>query len=378
MNTLAARWRELSPPVRVITAIVAFVVGINVALAAVGNVTGGGTPGGPAASAFATGSDGLAAYADLLRKSGHDVTRLRNSLDHAPLDVDHTLVIAEPDDVTAAEERAVTRFVRAGGRLVAIGFSTGDTVAAALGTEIEWGLGDGNTAHPLVPAPEVASVTNVVGSAAVLGRTGAAVPVLGASDGPTAAVGVAGAGRVVVLADSGPLENGLLADADNAAFGLAIAGPSRPVDFAEAQHGYARSGSGFSAIPADWRWGLAGLALAAAVAMWARGRRFGPPESAARELPPPRQLYVTAVATALARTRAPADAAARLQIAGKRHLAERAGIGAGASDDVVRASAARVGLGDDDVAALFIDARSDSDLMAVARAAACVQKGSAS
>jgi hypothetical protein len=105
----------------------------------------------------------------------------------------------------------------------------------------------------------------------------------------------------VLLADASPLQNRLLDAADNAAFGLDVAG-GRPVVFLETVHGYGAAARVFSGLPAEVRWALLGLLLAGLVAVWSAGRRFGPPEDAERALPPPRTEYVDALAAALART----------------------------------------------------------------------------
>jgi hypothetical protein len=78
--------------------------------------------------------------------------------------------------------------------------------------------------------------------------------------------------------------------------------------------------------------------------MVARGRRLGPPEPAARELPPPRRAYVDALAHSLGRTRRPGDAAAPVRARARRTIARRAGLPADAADDDVRAAALRLGL----------------------------------
>jgi hypothetical protein len=111
----------------------------------------------------------------------------------------------------------------------------------------------------------------------------------------------AGRGRVVMVADPSPLQNRLLARADNAALALALSGQG-PLTFVESVHGYGAA-TGLAALPADAGWALILLAAAALALMAARGRRFGPPEAARRELAPPRAAYVDALATTLARRR---------------------------------------------------------------------------
>ena len=55
------------------------------------------------------------------------------------------------------------------------------------------------------------------------------------------------------------------------------------------------------------KWALIGLALTALVAVWAAGRRFGPPEDPDTEPPPPRVAYVDALAAALVRAKPEKD-----------------------------------------------------------------------
>jgi hypothetical protein len=127
---------------------------------------------------------------------------------------------------------------------------------------------------------------------------------------------------VALLADTSPLTNELLGTDDDAALGLALAGPAgRPVVFAESVHGYGRA-NGLSALPTGWRVALAGLLAAAIVLMLARGRRLGPPERADRLLPPARREHVDAVAATLRRTRKPDEAAEPLREALRARLGE--------------------------------------------------------
>jgi hypothetical protein len=51
------------------------------------------------------------------------------------------------------------------------------------------------------------------------------------------------------------------------------------------------------------KWTLIGLLLTLLVAIWAAGRRFGPPEELDTPLPPPRIEYVDALAAALVRAK---------------------------------------------------------------------------
>src|SRR5205823_2322401 len=125
---------------------------------------------------------------------------------------------------------------------------------------------------------------------------GRAVPVLGAGRRTLLARSTDGRGTIELLADSSPLRNRLLDRRDDAALALELAGPPRRAAvFVESVHGYGEA-TGLAAIPTSWRWTLGGLALAGAVLVLARGRRLGPPEPLARELPPPRREYVESLA----------------------------------------------------------------------------------
>jgi len=175
---------------------------------------------------------------------------------------------------------------------------------------------------------------------------------------------------VYLLADSSPLQNRLLAKADNAALGLALAGPqARPVEFLESYHGYGRS-SGLSALPLSWKLLLGGLALAALVYVVARGRRFGPPQAEGRELPPPRREYVDSLAASIARSRSRADAVEPVRREVRDTLLRRAALAPDAGDDAVREAARRFGLEDADAEALLEPVRNDADVLAVGRALA--------
>lgn len=367
-------WRSLRPWARALLGTVAFVLGLNLVLASVSLATGGSAPGGPTSSSYATGADGLAAFAELLVRRGHPVERLRVALDRAQLDPSATLVLADPQPLAAAEAQAVAGFVAAGGRLVAAGSTTAPLVAALAGDRIEWEAEEVGDARPVAPVPETAGVGTVEpGGRGAWADAGGALPVLAGDGGILAVVAPVGQGRLIALADASPLQNRLLARADNAALALAAAGGSdRPVLFAEAQHGYGR-GTGVGAIPARWRWAVAGGFLAAVVWMWSRGRRLGPPDEVERVEPPARREYVEAMAAALARTRQPAVAMAPLQERARRRLAERTGLPPGASDEVLRhAAVQQLGLAQADVEAVLRPCRSEADVVAVGRVVAAL------
>lgn len=114
------------------------------------------------------------------------------------------------------------------------------------------------------------------------------------------------------LADASPVQNRLLAAADNAQLALNLVGErARPVVFVESVHGFGQS-RGLAALPTRWRLAFALLALAGLLWVLARARRLGPAEPAYVASQPPRAAYVEALALLLRRTRDPGKLAALL------------------------------------------------------------------
>ena len=364
-------WRSFGPAARAVVAAVVVIIGVNLLIGGVTLITGGSGPRGPASSSYATSADGLAAYAELLARHGHPVQQLRESLDRAGLDPATTLVLADPRNVTGEEGRALGKFLGSGGRLIATGPSAAPVLAGLLGGAPEWDEVEVRSARPFMPVPEVAGVTSVetAGTGAWV-EAGGTLPVLGGTDGVLLVVASVGPGRLVALADTSPLQNRLLARADNAALAVALAGEAgRPVIFSEAHHGYGRS-TGLGAVPSRWRWAVAFGFLAAVVWMWSRGRRLGPADDLERPQAPARKAYVDAMAASLARTRQRDVVVAPLQDRARRRLAERAGLPADGSDEALRRAAADLRLPVDEADALLRPPRTDADVVAVGRAVA--------
>jgi hypothetical protein len=332
--------------------------------------TEGSGPSGPAHSAYATSPRGLAAYAELLRRSGHRIARVVERPAAARLDPSSVAFVVDPDFVTAADVKALRRFVSAGGRLVVaaeVDTSWVDELLAPAHAP-EWGLGDAGTAHPLAPAPEVAGVRTVrVDGEGAWTASGAALPVLGTASDARVAVARLGRGRIVLLADPSPLENRELARADDALLALDLAGAGgRDAVFVEGVHGFGRA-TGLKAIPASWWVVLAGLAAAALTFAFARGKRLGPPERAERELPPARAAYVTALGARLATARDREAATAPL----RRELDRRLGVPP-EDPEARRRALVRLGVAPADAALLEGEETTPAVELALGRAVAAV------
>jgi hypothetical protein len=330
-------------------------------------------PSGPDGSSYATAPQGVSAYAELLSRSGHPVVRLRGAPSSARLDPPTTVVMLEPALLSSADVRALRQFVVAGGTLVAGGQNPEAWLSRLLPDPPAWSNAGESSVTPLLPTPATASVSEVqTAGAGSWSEPNATLPLLGSPDASLLNAATLGAGRVELLADTSPLQNQWLAAADNAAFGVSLAGPpGRTVAFEEGVHGYG-VGTGLAALPVRWKWVLAGLVLAALAGVAARFRRLAPPDPEGPPALPPRREHVEAIAIALARTGRPAEATANVRERARDLVRRRSGLGADEDAATLRQAASRLGLDEGEVQALFSaePGRSDAELLAAGRALA--------
>lgn len=329
---------------------------------------GAGGDAGPAPSSVSsTAGDGLAAYAELLASAGHEVDVRAGGGGLAALGGDKTVVVAGGAP-GAIDAEALAAFVERGGRLVVLGESP--VLPAVAGRGVRWESTPGGSARPAAAVAEVRGVRRVQSPGpGSWTETGPALPVLigPRRDAVVAAVVVSGRGRVVLVASASVLHNENLAAADNAAFGLnAAGGPERGVVFYEP--GRAGGERGLAALPDRWKTALVALSAAVVLGLWSAGRRFGPPEAGARDLPPPRRVYVDALAATLAKTNDTDAALAPLRAAAMERLRQRAGLGPNVDAAGLRRAAAERGLAADEEAALFGPVQSSEQAMALGRA----------
>jgi len=141
-------------------------------------------PEGPPSSSYATTPQGLAAYASVLRRSGHPVRQVRTRIaDEAPPS-DQTLVVLDPDVMEPEEARAIGAWVRAGGNLVAGGTGEAPWLDQVLADPPRWKSGDTRLRRTLVPAGVTTDVDAVVSTGGGWHELGRALPVIGPADGP--------------------------------------------------------------------------------------------------------------------------------------------------------------------------------------------------
>lgn len=334
-------------------------------------------PSGPRSSSYATATNGAAAYAELLQRTGHPISRLRGRLDTTPLDPSSTLVVLDPDVIVAPEAAALKRFVTTGGRLVVGAREPGTWLREVIDDPPKWSDEGPRTARPTgassAELPGVGAVRSA-GDGAWL-DAGSTRPLLEGPGGTLTVARTVGSGKLFLLADPSPLQNRLLGEADDAALGAALAGErGRPVAFVESVHGYGR-GRGLGALPDRWLWALAGLVLAALVWLASHARRLGPPELEGRELPPARRAYIDAIATLLARTGDLPRSSAAVAGAARDRLLRRAALPTDAGDEAVVTAAERLGLKPDEAQALNGIPSDEEEARAAGRALAHLERG---
>ena len=202
---------------------------------------------------------------------------------------------------------------------------------------------------------------------------GEAQPLLTGGGGYLALTQRVGNGTLVLLASAAPLQNHLIGEADNAVFGIDVGlSGAKLVAFDEYDHGFGQVGGGVGGLPRYWQAGL--LLFLAAVLIWLLSavRRFGPPEDSERVLPPPRVVYVDAVATLM--STAPPERAGSstgsLRIRAREGLCRRIGLPRDASDPEVARVAATMGVPNELVTAVLGTPQTVDELVAVGRISA--------
>jgi hypothetical protein len=357
---------------RVVIGVVVALVGLSLGARLLDRSVGGGEPTGAPASSFATTPSGLAAYSELLRRYDHPVTRQRGDLVDASLDPASTLMILDPQFLDDADAGEALQFVVNGGRLV-IGGTDPDRYLHQLRDHPPTWTQRGSSTLTTTRQPFAGIGRVETAGGGTWDDSGSSIAVVGREGDALVTREHVGRGEMFFVADVSPLTNELLAQADNAAFGLTLAREGQPVVFAEGVHGYGAT-RGFAAIPQRWKFAFAGIGLAALALLWARGRRLGPPEDAERALPPPRRAYVDALAVMLERTHDRQDAVAPVRAVVRARIATRAGLPPDARPDDVDRAARTLGFDDDERRVLLRGPESDGDVVVAGRALARVER----
>ena len=353
----------------VIAILVGGLVALNLLARGLDRAVGGNEPGGVTGSSYATSGDGLAAYASLLRQFGHEVMTQRGELTRTEdLTPDATAIVIDPNLITDDDATVLLQFVTSGGRLV-IGGHAPFYVRDFRDNPPTWS--DTGKSPWLDIAPAVGNVRALeTASSGSWTSPGSGEVLVGTSRRSLLTRDLVGRGEIWFLADPSPITNDYLGRADNAAFGLQLAGPAdRPVVFPEGLHGFGET-RGCAAIPTRWKAAFIVLALAVLVFVWSRSRRFGPADRAARDLPPARAEYVRALSVTLERTHDPRHALAPLQQWARERLSASAALRPDASDEEIAAAARTRGYSEAEIAALLAPPTSTEAALALGRATA--------
>jgi hypothetical protein len=329
-------------------------------------------PSGPAGSSFSTVPEGVAAYSDLLGRTGHPVSRLtdKGALDR--MSGSQTLVIVGAAYLTATQIGALDSFVRGGGTLIVGVTGPEPWVSRLVPDGPTWKTTSLGPVKPESELPQTAGVHEVVtAGAGAWGDTRGSVGVVGSKGGSLIAVAGLGNGSVELISDPSFLSNALLASADNAALALDLAGPDgRPVAFLETIHGFGEA-TGYGAIPVQWKLALVVLAAAALLLLVAKGRRLGSPEEQESAPYPARVEYVNSLGLTLSRTKDPRGALRPLGDGLRLAVRRRARLEA-----LVKAGA-QLGLDEAETRVLREGVNDSSDGITAAKALARLGKGEA-
>jgi hypothetical protein len=364
-EALKTRGRRVWIALGVVIAVVLF---LNLAARGLDEAVGGNEPKGVSGSSYATTAEGLAAYATLLTRYGHDVTYQRGAIVDDPPPTNTTLYVLDPQVLTEEDAGVLLAYATNGGRLI-IGGPSPFYLGNLRDEPPTWSSQGPRIWNSDMTGIDQALRVETAGEGAWTSN-GASDPVIAARGLSLLTVEEVGQGEIWFLADASMLTNEFLARSDNATVGLELAG-DRPVIFAEGVHGYGAN-TGYSAIPTQWKWALVMIGFAALAYIWSRARRFGPPDIDERELPPARAEYVEALSTTLERTHQRAAALAPAQAYARDRIAARAGLGPDAAEENLVAAARSLGCTDDEIAALATPVTGDAHALALGRAVARV------
>ena len=364
-NLVRTRARSLAPWVALALAFVA--IG---ALAAPGS---GGSPLDPAAP----GPQGAKALALLLRQYGAGVAATPGV--PGP---DTTVALVLTDQLDDARRSAVADWVRRGGTLVVA------DPASSLQPGVPVRSGRGLTSTDLRPGglcglTGLESIHRLDAGASFLlrpppgtRRAGCFRVDHGPADASFLLAAGFGRGTVVGLGGAGLWTNARLGQEDNAALALALlaAGPASQVAILVPSRPGSGSRSGLQLAGPRVREALVQLLIAFGVLAWWRGRRLGDPVPEHQPVDVDASELVGAVGNLLARTASVDAAATELRAATRRTLAERLGLGIGATPEQIAAAlAGRLGLDHDAVRDQLRDGPVADDAGLVRLAAALAQ-----
>ena len=346
---------------------------VNLVAQGLDRAVGGDQPGGATGSSYATAPDGLAAFSsllDALRPQRRAAARLaRRSIRPPP---DATVFVLEPLALTDDDAATLLQFVTNGGRLV-IGGDGALLSAQPRATDRRSWQPDGANSWTRID-PLLGNVARH--------RGGRARIVVGArqrharSSAPTTSRSSRTNGSATARSSSSPTRRRSRTRSSEPPTTPRSGSRSRAIradrsSSPKATHGYGAS-RGLAALPNRWKVALMLVAVAALAFVWSRARRFGPPDRAARDLPPARAEYVQALSITLERTHDQAGALLPAQRWARARLATRAGLGAHPNDEELAHAARSFGCTSEETLALLAPVSDDASILALGRAVARV------
>ena len=311
MNRLAGVWRRQPGAIKTLVVALAAIALLNLVGALIG---GGEEDEGEPSPLVTTDPVGFAAYAELLDGYGYPVDETLGP--DSPLSGGTgTVVLLGGTNVGPEDTDALRGYMEDGGTVLLDAEEQG--LIDALFEEAPQGTSPGPTSAAPLDGDDTGVAEVRADGEGAWATPGEAEPLLAGAGGDLLVEAEIGQGRAFLFADPSPLQNRFLAQADNARLGLELAGEDRePVTFGLSEEALGQAPEpeqGLSALPDEWIAALAGLLIAALLAMWARARRIGPPEDPDRELMPARGAYVDAVGSTLAQNGDRDAVAARLR-----------------------------------------------------------------
>lgn len=357
---------------RAILAVVGLGLVVLVVLGLFGSGDGGERERGPRDGWSSADRDGLGGWRALLRHEGVPLRIVDVDEDRVRLLPRTTYLFAE-GDLTPTLARRVLRETARGARVVAVGrdaIALGDELGLLRPIDAALELGRRARREPETAAVDRVQADGARGWPAETEALSALVVADGDAAPPPMLVGErrVGDGSLVLVADRQLVENDRLADRDNAALAVGLAGRGRVVALRPRADATAAGGLSprVGAV-------LGLLVLAAIAGLLARGRRLGPAVEPDDDPAPSRSAYVDALAAALARTR-DRDAALRpIRERARALLRRRVGLAPDAGPDEVAAAARRAGLDEAGARALAGDGDA-TDPRAAGRALAALEQ----
>jgi hypothetical protein len=280
----------------------------------------------PASSVYSASPPGFKVFYTYLQELGAK-PRILQSYEDLPKGA--TIIAAAPFDKTPTngESQALARWVRAGGRLVAVGGDAGQLLDP-MGFGGSANTGDASaTLRPLFPGAYAQTIDSVQpGPDRLLLDASSWVAHFKDFGGQVLVSRQVGSGEIVWLAGPWPLSNAGIGSADNGKLAVQLAtSGGRAVYFDEYHHGYVREAGYWDRLAAGGRSAVVLLVGALAIALLGWSRRVGPAIPSAEEPEARGGAYIGQLAQLYRKAGARAEALASLEDGLTRALVRRHG-----------------------------------------------------